>query len=202
MLEDTSTNVRVIFSDYPMGKFARKRDWWLSPAGLEVIAGWRQCGATIGDIYRKMGVDPRTFGAWRKVCPQLEDILTVGQEVTNSRVVGALFKRALGYEYNEVTRELVEGEMQITKVVTKHVSPDVKACLSWLFNRSSDVWRAIQPPQDTDTPAIVAADDMLVTIREAAERANEAASDAGSGVDSHPDERLEEVPSKASENKL
>lgn len=167
---DTQDRV-VVFDDYPTGKFARKCDWWLSEAGLEVIAGWRQCGATIADIVDKMGIDPRTFRAWRNKCPELEDILTVGKEVTNARVVGALYKRATGFYYDETTQELIEGEMRVTKVVTKYVPPDVKAALSWLFSRWPDAWRAIQPPLDTDTPSVLAAEDILVKIKGMAEEA-------------------------------
>jgi hypothetical protein len=180
----------VVFEDYPTGKFARKIDWWTSKQGLELIASWRSCGCSIDDITKKIGVDPRTFRAWRKKCPQLEEVLVSGKEITNARIVDALYKRATGFEYDEITRELVEGEMRVTKIVTKYVPPETKAILAWLYNRQSESWRAIQQPIDMDTPALTSADDMLVTIREAAEKVTEghgSGSDAGDGQEGLPD---------------
>lgn len=159
----------VVFNDYPTNKFAKKVDWWISPPGLELIAGWRQCGCTIKEITKKMGVDQRTFRSWRKKYPELEENLVIGQEITNARIVGALFKRAMGFEYDEITKELVEGEMRVTKIVTKTVPPDTKAILSWLYNRASYLWRAVQMPVDSTDDMIELIDNVLVSIRSTAE---------------------------------
>ena len=66
--------------------------------------------------------------------------------------------------------------MRTTKVIRKHVAPDVKACLSWLYSRRPDRWRAIQDPLDNDAETIGIAKRMLVTIKEAAEEASPVAS--------------------------
>lgn len=177
----------VVFNDYPTGKFARKVDWWVSPQGLELIAGWRQCGCTIKEITEKMGVDQRTFRSWRKKYPELEENLVIGQEITNARIVGALFKRAMGFKYDEITKELVEGEMRVTKIVTKTVPPDTKAILSWLYNRASYLWRAVQMPVDSTDDMIELIDNVLVSIRSTAEgasgRPEKALLDASIGLD-------------------
>lgn len=191
----------VVFDDYPINKYAKKIDWWTSDKGLELIAGWRQSGCTIKEIYEKIGVDVRTFRTWRKKCPELESVLEVGKDIANTRVVNALYKRAVGFTYNEVTKELVEGEMRVTKVVTKFVPPETKAALAWLYNRASKDWRALQAPIDVNTPAILNAEDMLVKIREAAEDAvgcvSEAREDAllgdGGLTPSYPEEGQEEA---------
>lgn len=162
----------VAFTDYPVGKYSRKIDWWTSERGIQLIAGWRQAGCTIEEITQKMGVDKRTFRSWRKKCPALEDALVLSKEIATVQVVNSLYQRAVGMEYDEVTRELVEGEMRVTKIVTKYIPPDVKAILAFLYNRDSQNWRAIQQPIDTDTPAILNADDVLVSIRDMAEKAS------------------------------
>lgn len=161
----------VVFTDYPVGKFARKIDWWTSEKGIQLIAGWRQAGCTIEEIQNKMGVDPRTFRSWRKKCPKLEDALVLSKEIANVQVINSLYQRAIGMEYDEVTRELIEGELRVTKIVTKYIPPDVKAILAFLYNRDSQNWRAVQQPIDTDLPAILNADDVLVNIRGVAEKA-------------------------------
>lgn len=39
----------------------------------------------------------------------------------------ALYQRATGYMYEEVTKELIDGELQVKKVVQKQVAPDISA---------------------------------------------------------------------------
>ena len=73
-----------------------------------------------------------------------------GQEVIDIEVENALLKRALGYEYDEVTREMTyapDGEptgLAVTKVVTKRERPDVTAQIFWLKNRRPDLWRDVK----------------------------------------------------------
>ncbi len=48
-----------------------------------------------------------------------------------------LFKRAIGYEYEEITMNNgIEN-----KRVMKHITPDVTACIFWLKNRKPEKWR-------------------------------------------------------------
>lgn len=73
----------------------------------------------------------------------------------DAEVENALYKRAVGYTYNEVTRESVkdqatgEESLQVTKVVTKQVMPDTTAQIFWLKNRRPDRWRN-RPEADTE----------------------------------------------------
>lgn len=160
---------KVVFSDYPTNKYAKKVDWWTSPEGIELIKGWRQCGCTYKEITEHMGVDIRTFRSWRKKYPELEEALIIGMEITNTRMVNALYKKATGFYYDESVEELVEGKMRTTKIYHKYSPPDVKAILSWLYNRASGMWRAVQQPIDVSTDVIHSFDDVLVAIRSAAE---------------------------------
>ena len=188
----------VAFTDYPVGKYSRKIDWWTSEKGIQLVAGWRQAGCTIEEITQKMGVDKRTFRSWRRKCPALEEALILSKEIANVQVINSLYQRAIGIEYDEITRELVEGEMRVTKIVTKFIPPDVKACLAFLYNRDSQNWRAIQQPIDTDMPAILNADDVLVNIRSIAEKASLAS--PLHEEDSEGLEVLEDVPSQERQN--
>lgn len=189
----------IVFTDYPTNKYAKKIDWWTSSKGLELIAGWRQAGCTIKEICTKMGVDIRTLRAWKKKCPQLDEILSVGKDIATVRVVNALFKRAVGYEYEESVQELIEGQMVTTKIYTRHMPPDTKAILAYLYNRDCQNWRAIQQAIDTTAPYIQNVEDILVKIRETAEdasgslsEAEENASGASDGSTPDPDAEPEE----------
>ena len=63
-----------------------------------------------------------------------------------TEVENALFRRAIGYEYDEVTYECgVE-----TKRVRKHVVGDVTAQIYWLKNRRPDLWRDRRDGQAAD----------------------------------------------------
>lgn len=94
-----------------------------------------------------MSITEQTLNVWKKKFSSLSESLKKGKEVIDRQVENALLKRALGYQYDEVTRELSEnpstGEMEltVTKIVTKEVQPDTTAQIFWLKNRKPDVWR-------------------------------------------------------------
>lgn len=162
----------IIFSDYPVSKYGKKFEYWLTPEGIQLIAGWRNSGLTIKATCEKMGVDVRTFRSWCKKYSELDDAIKVSKELADTRVVDALYKRAIGYTYDEITRELVEGKLVVTKVVTKTTPPDVKAALEWLYNRNSDKWRRQQEELNPSLPNILAAKDILISIRDKVEEAD------------------------------
>ena len=141
----------------------------MSPDGILLISQWRREGVPLEEVSTNyIGCSSRTLWRWTKECPELAQALGISKDVTNGKVEQALLKRALGYYYDEVTTELVEGEMRTTKVIRKHVSPDVKACLSWLYSRRPDRWRAQQEPLDSDADDMNTAKKILVAIKEVA----------------------------------
>ena len=94
-----------------------------------------------------MGITRSTLNEWKKKFSDISDTLKKGKEVIDRQVENALLKRALGYKYEEVIRELGvnpatgDEELIVTKVVTKEVQPDTTAQIFWLKNRKPDVWR-------------------------------------------------------------
>lgn len=54
-------------------------------------------------------------------------------------------KRALGYDFEEITTEIQElpggGQRKHIRKVTKHVPPETAAGIFWLKNRRPDKWR-------------------------------------------------------------
>lgn len=110
---------------------------WLEPEGLLKIEGWAHDGLTNEQIAGNMGITRETLNQWSKRYPDISDALKKGKEVVDRQVENALLKRALGYEYDEITME--HGKE--TKRVTKQVVPDVTAQIFWLKNRKPDQWR-------------------------------------------------------------
>lgn len=158
----------IEFEDSNAGR-AERKEFWLSPDGVGLIAGWRREGMTVEEIaLRQVGVSFSTWRRWVKESPELDQALRQSQDAVNAAVEASLLKRALGYEVDEETFELVEGEMRRTKVVRKHVPPDTKACLAWLYSRRSDRWRSQQEPLDGSSRVAEAVDAVTVAIEEAA----------------------------------
>ena len=123
---------------------------WLQPDNLLRLQAWTRDGATDAEIASHIGISRDTLYSWKKKYPDFSDALKRGKEVIDIEVENALLKRALGYEYNEVTKEMTyapDGELlglAVTKVVTKRERPDVTAQIFWLKNRRPDLWRDVK----------------------------------------------------------
>lgn len=124
-----------------------KYEEWLEPDNLLRIQAWARDGLTDEQIAHNMGIAIKTLYNWKKDHLPILQALKKGKEVVDIQVENALFKRALGYSYNEVTRErFVDKEtgkesLEITKMVKKEVSPDTTAQIFWLKNRKPKEWR-------------------------------------------------------------
>jgi len=122
-----------------------KRDGW--DEKLELIEGWARDGLTDEQIADNMGIHVSTLYEYKKKYPELSEALKKGKEIVDRQVENALLKRALGYEYQEVKKELKHNketgqkEMMITEIKTKEVQPDTTAQIFWLKNRKPDDWR-------------------------------------------------------------
>lgn len=162
----------MAYIDFPAGNKGTKerKAFWLSPDGITLISQWRREGIPLEEVaVNYIGCTSKTLWRWTKECEDLAKALGISKDVTNGKVEQALLKRALGYDYDEETWELVEGQMRKTKTVRKHVSPDVKACLSWLFSRRPDRWRAQQEPLDATAGEMETAKQIIVAIKEVAD---------------------------------
>jgi hypothetical protein len=61
--------------------------------------------------------------------------------VSDSKVVNGLYRRAIGFEYDEKTVEFNEhGGIERTKVTRKFIPADVKAAIHWLRIRQRENW--------------------------------------------------------------
>lgn len=114
-----------------------KADEWLEQDKLTLLEGWARDGLTDEQIANNIGISRSTLFEWRKNHQDISNALKKGKEVVDIEVENALLKRALGYNYDEITYENgVE-----TKRVTKQVAPDTTAQIFWLKNRRKTQWR-------------------------------------------------------------
>ena len=112
-----------------------------------MIEGWARDGLTDEQIAFNIGISRSTLSEWKKKYTDISDTLKRGKEVIDRQVENALLKRALGYKYKEITRELItdketgHSELAVTKVVEKEVVPDTTAQIFWLKNRKPSNWK-------------------------------------------------------------
>ncbi len=140
------------------------------PRKLELVEAWARNGLTHEEIAANLGIGVRTLYDWQREHEDFADALASGREVADLLVENALFRRAVGFQYDETTRETRLNpqtgnyELFTTKIVTKTVAPDVAAAVQWLTNRKPDVWRREPAP----LAAVVSADNGFMAALQAA----------------------------------
>ena len=123
-----------------------KRDGELEDK-LLLIKGWARDGLTDKQIGENLGLSHNAFCEYKKKYNEFYEALKINKEMADMEVENALYKRAIGYSYDEVTYERVfnketnQYETKETKRVTKEVQPDTTAQIFWLKNRQKEKWR-------------------------------------------------------------
>jgi hypothetical protein len=109
-------------------------------------------GANEREIASVIGIEQRTLIRWKKEFEEFCHAICNGKNDYNLSTKKALFKRVSGYRYTEITKQKTmveqvndEGETvmvpaTIIKTVSKHVPPDVNACLSVLRRNRTKDW--------------------------------------------------------------
>lgn len=114
---------------------------WLEPEGLLKIEGWARDGLTDEQIAANMGIAAATLYNWKNAHVEIVESLKKGKEVVDRQVENALLKRALGYEYEEISEKYELGVLTERKVTKKQIVPDTTAQIFWLKNRKPEYWR-------------------------------------------------------------
>lgn len=136
-------------------------DKWIKGKEDVIIAACRN-GAIVDDLIRIIGCGKTTFHQIKKEHLEFSELLKSGREVADLAVENALYKRALGFEYEETTNEVRMGkdgslgEIISVKKTKKIIPPDVVAQIFWLKNRKSNEWRDKQDLSITDNSYIAA----------------------------------------------
>ena len=112
---------------------------------LHLITQWCKNGSTDEQIYKKLRVGKESFYKYKREHVELSDALKIGKDDADDLVESALFKRALGYEYEETeeseTYNPDTGQTVKTRKIIKHLVADTTAQIFWLKNRRPDRWR-------------------------------------------------------------
>lgn len=124
---------------------------------LVEIEAWKRDGLTDEQICKNLGIVKDTFYKYKEKYTDFSDALKKGKEVADIEVENALFKRAIGYTYKEVTKEVkdIDGKKStFIKEVTKVVPGDIAAQIFWLKNRKSNNWKDKRENENDDTKLI------------------------------------------------
>jgi hypothetical protein len=136
---------------------------------LDKITAWAEAGATIKEIAGKLKIAYSTLRKYVDLGQDgderymaLSEAFTRACEVADDKVEAALFKRACGYQYEEVTTEEKldrDGNVRtLTKKVVRDIPPDPTSAMFWLTNRQPGKWSykpQEEPEKDGDGSGVV-----------------------------------------------
>ena len=114
---------------------------WLTEEGMLRLKGWAMDGLTDAQIAHNIGINVGTLYEWKNKYPNIAEVLKKSKEVADRHVENALYKRAVGYKYEEVKVEKEHGLETKRTVTIKEVAPDTTAQIFWLKNRKRLEWR-------------------------------------------------------------
>lgn len=118
---------------------------WLEKDKLTLVEGWARSGLSNEQIANNIGISTVTLYDWINKHPNISNAIKKGKEVADFEVENAMFKAALGYEFEEVKTYMEEYEngkkKKKVEKTKKYVAPNVTAQIFWLKNRKSGTWR-------------------------------------------------------------
>lgn len=105
-----------------------------------IAAAMCRLGATDAQLADAFGVSVSTVNLWKVQHAEFSESIKVPKAEADERVEQSLYRRALGYEHDEVDIKVVGGEIVQTDI-RKYYPPDSTAMIFWLKNRKPSEWR-------------------------------------------------------------
>lgn len=140
-------------------KGGRPKEDLADKVDFDQIEKLAELGHTDAEIGYILGYSEMTINRW-KTDERFLLALKRGKAKADSEVVKSLYKRAVGFEFDEFTFERIEqrvfepevGDFVVipstkVKTVRKYIAPDTTAGIFWLKNRQPDRWRDKQEIQ-------------------------------------------------------
>ena len=118
---------------------------WLCEKGIAKLQDWASRGLSNEQIADNMGIVTSTFYRWVSEHKELKDAIKTTKDICDLQVENALFRRAVGYSYDEeVTEKINQDGQEIIvsrKTTRKTIPPDTAALIFWLKNRKPEEWK-------------------------------------------------------------
>lgn len=112
---------------------------------LDHVRIWIAKGATQKEVAEKLHISRDSLNQYARKYPDFSDAIASPRGFADDQVEAALFKRATGYDYEEVTRWQTIGPggqlIWLERRSQKHLPPDPGAAEFWLTNRRRAEWR-------------------------------------------------------------
>ena len=103
-------------------------------------------GATDAQLADFFEVSVSTIALWKVKHAEFSDAIKVPKAEADERVEQSLYRRALGYEHDEVDIKVIDKAVVVTPI-RKYYPPDTTAAIFWLKNRRPEEWRDKQELQ-------------------------------------------------------
>lgn len=119
-----------------------------------------ELGATDPQLAEAFEVTTSTIALWKVTHKEFSDAIKISKDISDNLVEQSLYKRALGYECEEVDIRVIEGQI-VQTIVKKVYPPDPTAMIFWLKNRQKDKWRDKQEVQHSGSIMAEMTDEQL-----------------------------------------
>lgn len=99
--------------------------------------------ATINEIAAALNVSRTSVYDWAAQHKEFADAIAHARKIADKKVESALFKRALGYELQEVRKTVKDGPKGVEVIEhtqVNHIPADTPAAVFWLKNRNREEW--------------------------------------------------------------
>jgi hypothetical protein len=107
-------------------------------------------GLTNADLAEVFEVNEHTITLWMQTREDFADAIFRGRVEADANVAYALYRRAIGYTYEDVHISTYQGEAVVVPVI-KHMHPDVFAAKTWLSVRQRERWANVQKFETSST---------------------------------------------------
>lgn len=102
-------------------------------------------GAIDTDLADFFEVSVSTLALWKIAHPRFSSAIKASKLQADTGVAASLYKRGIGYKITEkkIERSGTGDKEEVLKtiIITRHLAPDVAACIFWLKNRQPELWR-------------------------------------------------------------
>lgn len=105
---------------------------------LDDIAEMLKIGVTDKDIADNLGISPQTFCEYKTRYPEFNEFIIKGRKKPVIQIKSALFNRAIGYDYREITETTDSEGNTTTTVKTRHLPADPASAMILLKHWARD----------------------------------------------------------------
>jgi hypothetical protein len=116
-----------------------KYDEYVKPY-LKQIAEWKKSGATDEEIAVALGIAVSTFSDYKNKYSELSEALRAGKQTVVLNIKAALYKKAIGFEYEE-KRGVKKGDKVVSTEIFKRYSPPDTTAAAMLLRNYDEAYR-------------------------------------------------------------